>query len=157
MASGVLAELLQERFLLFQKMCDRVCSIRDQIIADTDYDSFALKEVRIRHKDKELPEEPKVAKNLLEEPEQEPNLGKFVLPAQVIRAGQPLQGYLSFNVHKPLEQQKVIDEREGQTIPMTVKEKVRWDEIEAEHERQRAIIDARLRTPPRKIPSPPKS
>lgn len=35
---------------------------------------------------------------------------------------------------------------------MTSYEKARWDVIEAEHERQRAVLDARLQTPPKKDP-----
>lgn len=143
---------MQQRFLLFQRLCDRVYSIRDQIIAEFGFDQFALKEVRIQHQNDELPEEPQIAKKLLRDPELEPVLGQYVLLIMAQKPGKHGQWYLKFGVNKQLESQQIIDDREGKTVTMTSHEKTRWDVIEAEHERQRAVLDARLTTPPKTGP-----
>lgn len=144
---GISAELLQERFLLFQALCDRVTAIRDQIIAEFGFDQFALKEVRIQHHNGELPATPKVSKKLLEKPEQQQSLGEFILPSLAEEPSKDGLREASFAADKEIQKQAVIDKREGQTIAMSEREKSRWDEIEAERARQREIVNARSKTP----------
>lgn len=127
-------ELLQERFALFLRLCDRVTNVRDQIVAEFGNEQFSLKEKRIEHKENpgDLGDKRPISRRLLEAPKEGPNMGKFFMPFQGL--GEENTQYFGFITEKKLEQLQIIDPREGQTVRLTKEEQQRWDAAAAGNE-----------------------